>query len=174
MARIVLFFIVNLFMYENFAHAEKFSNSNYDVCFTPGGECTNLIVNNIKKSKSTIRIQAYSFTSAPIAQALVDAKKRGVDVKVILDKSQFSASYSSSKFLLNNNIPVWNDERVTIAHNKVIIIDNKTVITGSFNFTKSAQERNAENVIVITDSGLAKKYNENWNKRMALSETITN
>jgi len=163
------FYILCLLM-SNLVSADTFENTKYEVCFTPGEDCTKLIVDTIKKSKKSIKIQAYSFTSAPIAQAIVDAQNRGIDVEAILDKSQFSDRYSVSKFLLNHDIPVWKDHRVAIAHNKVIVIDGAIVITGSFNFTKAAQERNAENIIIITDKKLAQKYTRNWNKRMSFSE----
>lgn len=147
-----------------------FKNSSYEVCFTPAQDCTGLIVKTIQSAKKNILVQAYSFTSAPIAKALVDAKKQGIEVKVILDKSQFSEKYSSSRFLINSNIPVWNDDSVAIAHNKVMIIDDSTVITGSFNFTKAAQARNAENLMVIQDKELAEKYKNNWLQRMSVSK----
>jgi phosphatidylserine/phosphatidylglycerophosphate/cardiolipin synthase-like enzyme len=102
----------------------------------------------------------------------VDAAKRGVEVEAILDKSQFSVKYSSSRFLLNHKIMVWKDDKVAIAHNKVIIIDKQTVITGSFNFTKAAQEKNAENLIVIEDKDLAKKYITNWEERRLVSTRV--
>ena len=82
-------------------YADSFNNTNYQVCFTPKQDCTDLIVDTIATAKKTLLVQAYSFTSAPIAKAVVDARKRGVDVRVILDKSQFSQKYSSSKFLMN-------------------------------------------------------------------------
>lgn len=148
---------------------DVFKNASYDVCFTPSQDCTNLIVKTISAAKKSIFVQAYSFTSAPIAKALVDAKKKGIEVKVILDKSQFSDQYSSVTFLKNNQINVWNDNSVSIAHNKVMIVDDQTVITGSFNFTKAAQFRNAENVLVITDENLAARYKKNWLKRLAVS-----
>lgn len=153
-------------------YAGNFKNSTYEVCFTPGENCTNLIIKNMDKAKKSLLVQAYSFTSAPIAKAIIDAKKRGVDVKVILDKSQFSQKYSSSKFLMNQEIQIWKDDRVAIAHNKVMIIDNMITITGSFNFTKAAQERNAENVLIIEDSILAKKYSENWFNRQKVSSKV--
>jgi phosphatidylserine/phosphatidylglycerophosphate/cardiolipin synthase-like enzyme len=146
------------------------SNTYYDVCFTPGDDCTALIVDEISRSKKSIYVQAYSFTSAAIAKAITDAKNRGIDVKVLLDKSQIKNNrYSSATYLMNQHVPVWIDYRPTIAHNKVMIIDVNTVITGSFNFTKSAQEHNAENVIVIHDIALAKAYLDNWNKRRIVS-----
>lgn len=153
-------------------YADSFKNSTYEICFTPGQNCTNLIIKNMDKAKKSLLVQAYSFTSAPIAKAIIDAKKRGVDVKVILDKSQFSQKYSSSKFLMNQEIQIWKDDKVAIAHNKVMIIDDMITITGSFNFTKAAQERNAENVLIIDDSVLAKKYTDNWFNRQKLSTKV--
>ncbi len=153
-------------------YADSFKNSTYEICFTPGQNCTNLIIKNMDKAKKSLLVQAYSFTSAPIAKAIIDAKKRGVDVKVILDKSQFSQKYSSSKFLMNQEIQIWKDDKVAIAHNKVMIIDDMITITGSFNFTKAAQERNAENVLIIEDSILAKKYTDNWFNRQKVSTKV--
>lgn len=149
-----------------------FKNAKYDLCFTPGGDCTDLIVTTIASAKNELLVQAYSFTSAPIAKALVDAKNRGIHVRVILDKSQFSEKYSSAKFLEHENIPVWKDSKVAIAHNKVMIIDSEIVITGSFNFTKSAQFKNAENLLVIHDKKLAEKYKNNWYLRLQASQKI--
>lgn len=139
------------------------------VCFTPGEDCTASIVSVLTDAKRVVLVQAYSFTSAPIARALVEAHERGIDVRVILDKSQVSERYSIAKFLMNAGIPVWIDDKVAIAHNKVMIIDEETVITGSFNFTRSAQERNAENLLIIRDRDLAAKYLRNWEARQALS-----
>jgi len=106
-------------------------------------------------------VQAYSFTSAPIAKALLNAHKRGVKVEVILDKSQRKEKYSSADFLAHSGINTLIDSAHTIAHNKIMIIDGETVITGSFNFTKAAEEKNAENLLVIRDKALAEKYIKN-------------
>ncbi len=167
----VFFLYCPIFLPKN-VFAETFQNVGYDVCFTPGEDCTQLIIDTIKKSKKNLKIQAYSFTSAPIAQAVIDVQKQGVDVQVILDKSQFTSAYSASTFLLNHRVKVWKDHRVAIAHNKVMIIDDETLITGSFNFTQSAQKRNAENVLIIKDKKIANKYVKNWQKRMAFSDLI--
>jgi hypothetical protein len=110
-----------------------------------------------------VLVQAYAFTSAPIAKALLDAHKRGVNVQALLDKSNVTAQYSSATFLTNAAIPVAIDSQHAIAHNKVIIIDDTTVITGSFNFTKAAEHANAENLVILKDSpGLAQRYRQNW------------
>jgi phosphatidylserine/phosphatidylglycerophosphate/cardiolipin synthase-like enzyme len=132
------------------------------VCFTPGGSCTDLIVTALGEAKASILVQAYSFTSAPIAKALLDAHKRGVRVQVILDKSQRTEKYSSADFLANQGVPTMIDAEHAIAHNKVMIIDGETLITGSFNFTKAAQTQNAENLLIIRDQALAAQYTQNW------------
>ena len=131
-------------------------------CFTPGGNCTALIVQALNGAQRTVLVQAYSFTSAPIAKALLDAYTRGIQVQVILDKSQRREKYSSADFLVNQGEPTRIDTTHAIAHNKVIVIDGERVLTGSFNFTKAAQEKNAENLLIIRDPALAAQYTQNW------------
>jgi phosphatidylserine/phosphatidylglycerophosphate/cardiolipin synthase-like enzyme len=126
-----------------------------EVYFSPRGGCTEAVVQEIDAAKTRILVQAYSFTSAPIAKALVDARERGVDVRVILDESQRGEKYSSADFVQQASIPVWIDTKHAIAHNKVMVIDGEVVITGSFNFTKAAEESNAENLLVIRSPELA-------------------
>jgi phosphatidylserine/phosphatidylglycerophosphate/cardiolipin synthase-like enzyme len=91
-------------------------------------------------------------------------------VRVILDKSQRRERYSAADFLVNAGVPTWIDTCCAIAHNKVMVIDGGTVITGSFNFTRAAQQRNAENVLVLRDAELARCYAENWQRHIATSE----
>ena len=144
--------------------------ANISVCFTPSENCAGEIVNEINSAQRTLFIQAYQFTSAPIASAVASAKRRGVDVRIILDKTQASEKrYSAAKFFSDSGIPVWIDRHVAIAHNKVMIIDNKEVITGSFNFTKAAQQRNAENLLIIKSVEVANLYQNNFYKRMGAS-----
>jgi phosphatidylserine/phosphatidylglycerophosphate/cardiolipin synthase-like enzyme len=127
-----------------YANAEVSSVKNIpqiDICFSPCGNCTDTIIQELDSAQTEILVQAYSFTSAPIASALVRAHKRGVSVKVILDKSQKKDGYSSATFLHNAGIPTFIDSAHAIAHNKIMIIDSETVITGSFNFTKAAEKK---------------------------------
>lgn len=134
-----------------------------EVAFSPKSGGTKAVVKAIDEARHSILVQAYSFTSAPIAKALVDAKARGVDVQVILDKSQNSEKYTSATFIANHQIPVRIDSQHAIAHNKIMICDELNIVTGSFNFTKAAEEKNAENVLVIRgNEALAKLYVENW------------
>lgn len=138
------------------------TNATCSVYFSPKGGCTEAVVHELNQAKSTVLVQAYSFTSLPIAKALVEAHRRGVDVRVILDKSQRTERYSSADFVAHAGIPTLIDARHAIAHNKILILDEQTVITGSFNFTKAAEESNAENLLILRDSELAKRYTENW------------
>jgi phosphatidylserine/phosphatidylglycerophosphate/cardiolipin synthase-like enzyme len=138
--------------------------------FSPNGGCSDAIIKQIDDAKSTILVQAYSFTSTPIAQALLEAYKRGVKVEVILDKSQRRANYTSATFLANSRIPTFIDDAHAIAHNKIMIIDGKIVITGSFNFTKAAESKNAENLLILQSPELAQIYTENWNRHREHSE----
>ena len=146
------------------------SAPTWNACFSPHGHCTELVVDTLASAKQTVFVQAYSFTSAPIAQALIDASKRGVHVRVILDKSQRTEHYSAADVLLHAGIPVNIDAAHAIAHNKVMVIDGDTVITGSFNFTKAAEEHNAENLLVLHDRALATEYATNWQNHQAHSE----
>ena len=132
------------------------------VYFSPRGGCTEAIVESLNTAKSSVLVQAYSFTSAPIANALVEATQRGVKVQVILDQGQRTEKYSSADFLKHSGVTPYIDAKHAIAHDKVMIIDHRTVITGSFNFTKAAEESNAENLLVIDDPDLAAKYIKNW------------
>ena len=150
--------------------ATQESSPSWEVYFSPHGGCTDAIIRELNKAKSSILVQAYSFTSAPIAKALLNAHKRGVKVEVILDKSQRTQKYSSATFLSNVGIPIKIDAQHAIAHNKVMVINGETVITGSFNFTKAAEEQNAENLLVIHDKTLASLYAKNWQEHAQHSE----
>ena len=143
------------------------------VCFTPGEDCSALLISQINTAQKSIEVQAYSFTSYKIAKALVNAAQRGVDVKIILDKTQFDgAHFSVAAYLQKAGISLYDDDQVVIAHNKVMIIDNAIVETGSFNFTYAAQDKNAENMLIIYNTNLAQEYLNNWNSREQQSQLI--
>jgi phosphatidylserine/phosphatidylglycerophosphate/cardiolipin synthase-like enzyme len=163
-------FILTIFIY---VPAYAFQADIEQVCFSPRGGCEQEIIQQIDSAKTEIKVQAYSFTSAPIAKALLNAQKRGIDVQVILDKSQKSQSYSSYTFFKNQGIPVFIDTIHAIAHNKIMIIDRGIVITGSFNFTKAAEEKNAENVLIIKSKELASQYLMNWSKHKNHSDSYS-
>lgn len=141
------------------------------VLFSPRGGCTEAIVGAIDAARTSVDVQAYSFTSAPIAKAVTDAHARGVRVRVVLDTSQRGERYSSATFLKNHGVAVRIDDGHAIAHNKVILIDGHTVITGSFNFSKAAEERNAENLLIIEGRPeLASAYGANFEEHLGHAE----
>jgi phosphatidylserine/phosphatidylglycerophosphate/cardiolipin synthase-like enzyme len=136
--------------------------------FTPGDDAGKLITDAIDTAQHQILVQAFSFTHRKIAEALVAAKLRGVEVKVISDKNQIHRIPTSlvSK-IAAEGVPVFTDSDHDSAHNKVMVIDagspEATLITGSFNFTHAAQYKNAENVLLIKGNGaLADLYRKNW------------
>lgn len=141
--------------------------TQYDLCFVPDGiNCEPLLVQAIQNTKKQLLIQAYGFTSAPIAKAVIGAHRRGVEVVALLDKSQKTERYSSLTLLQNAGVRVLIDNKPAIAHNKIMIFDQAAVFTGSFNFTKGAATRNAENGILIRgDEDLVNAYLRNWLQR---------
>ena len=132
--------------------AEPFSSARIAVYFSPNGGATEAVVRELNAAQTQVLMQAYSFTSAPIAKALVEAHKRGVKILAVLDKSNETAKYSAATFLYNFGLQPLLDAEHAIAHSKVLVIDSTTIITGSFNFTKAAEEKNAENMLVIKDA----------------------
>lgn len=136
---------------------------SYETCFTPPERCGDLIVSYINNAKRSIFVQAYGFTSKKIIDALVQAKNRGLQVEIILDRSNFHKNkHAVLDLLKSNQIEVHQDKVAGIAHNKVMILDDNTVITGSFNFTENADKHNAENVLFINNKDIAKNYYKNW------------
>ena len=117
--------------------------------FSPKGGCTAVIVEEMNAARSEILMQAYSFTCPDIAQALIAAAGRGVRVRVVLDRSNEAESHTELGDLKVHGIDVKIDASHAIAHNKVVVIDGRTVLTGSFNFTRQAEHENAENLIVL-------------------------
>jgi phosphatidylserine/phosphatidylglycerophosphate/cardiolipin synthase-like enzyme len=133
--------------------------------FSPKGGCQAAIVRELMKAKSEILVQAYSFTADPLTFALIEAKKQGVIVDIILDKSNEIDRYSDLHFFIENQMDVKIDHDHAIAHNKIIVIDKKVVITGSYNFTNQAEGENAENVVIIQGHPeLIAAYRENFFK----------
>ncbi|MFI5303974.1 MAG: phospholipase D family protein [Nitrospiria bacterium] len=169
---LILFGILILF---SCAHIQQSSADEtlWQACFVPEENCSDQIVTAIETAKRSIFIQAYSFTSSQIASALLRAAKRGVHVEVILDKNARSAKYSSGDFLANKGISVYIDSAHSMADDKVIIIDEETVITGSPNLTKSSLENNGENLLILHHKFIAKRYFDNWKLHRSHSESYT-
>ena len=142
------------------------NTTNFKVCFSPEGQCENVAVNAIESAKKEILVQCYSFTSKPIADALMRAHHNGIKVRILFDRSQLKAPYSRIHQLTDAGIETTIDYVKGIAHNKIILIDEELVLTGSYNFSKSANSRNAENMLLISNKNLAKIYRNKWHQRL--------
>jgi phosphatidylserine/phosphatidylglycerophosphate/cardiolipin synthase-like enzyme len=135
----------------------------HSVHFSPKGGCTEVVVQEIQKARHEVLVQAYSFTSEPIAKALVEAKLRGVHVEIVLDVSQEKEAHTDLHFFVEQGLAPRIDASHAIAHNKVMVLDSRTVLTGSFNFTNQAEDHNAENLLVLRNyADLAAVYRRNF------------
>ncbi|EMY3602280.1 phospholipase D family protein [Klebsiella aerogenes] len=138
------------------------------VGFSPEGSALQLVLKTIESAQHEIRLMGYSFTSPEVVSALVRAKRRGVDVRIVLDEkgNRSKASQAAMNVVVNAGIPLRTNGRYAIMHDKVIIVDNHTVEAGSFNFSRSAARSNSENVLVIRDyPSLANTYLQHWQSR---------
>ena len=159
-----------------FAHGKSISVvGRVDLAFTPEDAADRMIISAINNSNRQILVQAFSFTHEDIAQALITAKKRGVDVQLIADAEQTEKTQPSvvSK-IAASGIPTYLDSEHQSAHNKIMVIDagtaNPAVITGSFNFTYAAQFRNAENLLIFHGNPeITAAYLHNWKHHLAHS-----
>lgn len=137
-----------------------------EVAFSPNGGATDAIVRFIGEARSSIRVAAYSLTANPIGKALVDAKRRGVDVRLVIDKEhngRRDTPNSVASFLAANGIPVRIDYAVAIQHQKTITVDAVSVLNGSFNYSAAAEGRNRENITIHRNSPeLAHVFLRNW------------
>jgi phosphatidylserine/phosphatidylglycerophosphate/cardiolipin synthase-like enzyme len=140
------------------------------VHFSPKGGCTEQVVAEIGHARREILVLAYSFSSKPITEALIAARDRGVHIQVVLDKSNEQDSFSTLPTLTAKGIPTLIDHTHAIAHNKVMLIDNHTIVTGSFNFTHQAEVENAENMLLIKNHPeLVKTYRKDFEGHKAHS-----
>lgn len=165
MKKLVLFIV----LLTNITASESVYSITAKAYFSPKGGAEIALIKELDSAKRTILVQAYSFTNDTIATALVRASLRGVKVVVILDRSNINGVGSDYKTILNANIPTYIDYEHKIAHNKIVIIDSYTLVTGSYNFSRSAEYNNAENMVIMKTRKLSKIYLDNFNIHKAHS-----
>ena len=133
------------------------------------------IIKNINQAQAFINIAMYVFTDKEITIPLIEAQKRGVKVRVYLDRSQIESAYSVSRFLVQKGIKVRISTNNYIMHNKFAIIDNRLLLTGSYNWTFSANNRNDENLLIIDDPGIIEIFQNQfvnlWNNKYSPERT---
>ena len=132
------------------------------VYFSPNGGCQETTITEINKSKKTIDIAMYYLTSQEIAQGLVWAKDRNVEIRIVLDRSQETLAYSKSGYLIRRGLEVKYYAGSGLMHNNFAIIDGKTLIAGSYNWTPYANQKNEESLIIITDKKVIKEYQDRF------------
>lgn len=151
-------------------HVKQLDNNNvfYDTCFSPEQNCKELLINKIKQAEKNIDIMIYSFTLEDVAEELVKKYDKNVAVYVIFDDGQAESKYSVDEYLVRNGIAVKYDRRKGLQHNKVLIVDDKIVCFGSYNYSLSATTRNRENLFCTNNKKVVNHYVQNfwsnWNE----------
>ncbi|WP_202634192.1 phospholipase D family protein [Rugosibacter aromaticivorans] len=149
------------------------ATGSVEALFTPWDDAEGAIIRALAEAQQSIHVQAYLLTSRSISQALIAAKARGVTVAILADREMVENGKNSQvPTLAAADIPIRLETRYAIAHNKIILIDASTphgiLITGSYNFTWSAQARNAENLLILRDNpALLQRYLNNWQRHHA-------
>lgn len=148
--------------------AELRAEGTTEVLFSPWDDAEGRLIATLGQARQSIHVQVYLLTSRSIAKALLQAHQRGVQVHILADAAMVAGSESSRiPMLAEAGVPVWLETRYANAHNKVMLVDagaaHPAVITGSYNYTWSAQARNAENLLILRDNpALADAYLKNW------------
>lgn len=156
----------------DFASVLKAKSGQIETAFSPDGGAEKLVLKVIDNSAQSLKVAAYSFTSANVVRALIRAKRRGVEVEVLVDAkgNKGKANLAAMNLLVNADIPTRTISRYAIHHDKYIIADGLNVQTGSFNYSAAAAKSNSENVIVIwNESNVAASFEQHWHSRWAES-----
>lgn len=155
------------------AEAPSYDCRGIEVYFSPNGGAQDAIVRQIAGARKEILVQAFHFSNDAIIEALIAAQKRGVKVTAVLDTENRHRKSSGAPALAASGVTVLIDDEHHTAHNKLLLIDGTTVITGSFNYNKNAEAKNAENILVLPCEPLARRYIENFEAHRAHSDAWT-
>ncbi len=136
----------------------RIEETDINVYFSPEDNVERIILNRLRKAKSTIRFMAFSFTSGPIGEMLIRKHRDGVDVRGVFERRGGKGAHSAYMKMLLEGVPVKLDRNRHNMHHKVIIIDERRVITGSYNFSRNASRNNDENILIIDNGGIAAGY----------------
>lgn len=139
------------------------------VCFSPNGNCGATVAYWISRANSTIHIEIYDFTLNQISDALVNASRANprLSIEIVWDDSMAHGKGSEYNVLLGAGISIHLDKRSGVMHDKVAIIDDHIVLTGSFNWSNEANQVNRENLIVIDSTAIAALYEADFQQNYA-------
>jgi phosphatidylserine/phosphatidylglycerophosphate/cardiolipin synthase-like enzyme len=150
------------------------SEDGITVYFAPDGGAQEAIISHINSARQSIDVQCFHFTAEPLAAALMAAKDRGVDVRVVIDAKAVREPACQANALRRHGIPVYVDAQYHTAHNKIMIFDDSVVLTGSYNYTLDSAQRNAENAVFIAERPkISAAYVRNFQEHMAHSQLLT-
>jgi len=152
-----------VFSASSFAAGDPTSD-NITILFSPKDECGNVILEKINGAEKSIDIAMYVFTSRVLSRALASAVKRGVKVRAFVDGENAREYYSKANFLKKNGVVVKLEKGEGLMHNKFCIIDDALLITGSYNWTTSADLRNDENLMLIRSESVIKAHRIQFEK----------
>lgn len=162
--KFIFLILILLILSSSFLFANDITATDIKVLFSPEDECGREILGKINSAKKSIELAIYHFTSRALSRALVMAAKRGVIVRVFLDSENAHEYYSKANFLKKNGVLVKLEKGEGLMHNKFCIIDDELVISGSYNWTTSADLKNDENVIFINSKEVARIYRIQFEK----------
>jgi phosphatidylserine/phosphatidylglycerophosphate/cardiolipin synthase-like enzyme len=139
------------------------------VCFSRVEQCDSLLINLISQAKKSIYVAIYSFTRDGLARALIDAKNRGVEVKVVIEKDNAYGQGSDYQMLKDAGVDVRLDGNPASMHHKFMIVDGELVVTGSYNWSTAAEDRNDENFVVIRDKEVVDRFTQEFNRLLSIA-----
>lgn len=138
------------------------NNKKYESYFCPEDNCKQHVMDTLEKADQSIYFMIFSFTDFDISDELSKKKDQGLDIKGVVEGQRVNMQYEQYKNLIKDNVNVKKDTNPGIMHHKIFIVDNMTVITGSYNPTKAANEKNDENILIINDKDIAARYLEEF------------
>ena len=130
--------------------------------FSPGNNCKNAIIHHIKQAQETVEICVFTISDNEITEQIIATHKKGVSVKIITDDDKINDRGSDIRELYDAGIPVRIDGTKSLMHNKFCLVDKQIIITGSYNWTNSAANRNFENILVNNDFKAVKSYQQEF------------
>jgi phosphatidylserine/phosphatidylglycerophosphate/cardiolipin synthase-like enzyme len=143
----------------------KDKNETENRCyFSPGDDCENAIISCIRNARHSVKICVFTISENVITREIISAKKRGVSVTIITDNDKLNDKGSDIRWLADEGVKIRIDESSSHMHHKFCVVDKEILLTGSYNWTKSAADRNQENLLVTEDPKMVKAYLNEFEK----------
>jgi phosphatidylserine/phosphatidylglycerophosphate/cardiolipin synthase-like enzyme len=139
------------------------------ICFSRVEQCDNLLINLISQARKSIYVAIYSFTRDGLTRALIDAKNRGVEVKVIMEEENAYGQGSEYRMLKEAGVDIRLDGNPALMHHKFMVVDGEIIVTGSYNWSTAAEDKNDENFVVIRDRSVAERFMQEFNRLLSIA-----